>query len=850
MAMIVALAGVLAAGGPAAAVTGALSLSAQSASPGDSWVQMTATAKGVIGKKIILQMQSGATWKTVQSSDWTVDFDGEEIVFDHVFTDSGSKTFRAALSSGTTVSRAITVASPIPTPHLKLTATAPGLGATFVSFNVLGNGLEGHQVRLQVLRGSTWATVGTSEQFYGHFDEEIDLEDELTSSGKFSYRAVAFQGTTAKSVSNIVTVTSSIPMPSLKLTVQQPTQWDTFASFNVQGRGLAGKSVSLQVLQGTAWKTVATSGAFDDPFDAQDELSHDVTAPGKFSYRVVALSGSKVATVSNTVVVLSSIPMPTLKLSSAPRQMWENQASFTVVGSGLLGQAPVLQRLVGKTWTKVGSGERFGDHFAESVELDYKLTGNGTHSFRAVILSGTSVKHTSPILKLAYHAPTKPKLQLVIPDKKINVAFVKVSDGRGLTVKLMQIAGKDVTLWKASKPATASNYTLRIPFKLAKAANIELRAEGAKPGQGTAYSSAVGYRAVAGKGPSKPFVSIHASGQQHNPKKTLKIQGDLPKGGVLSVQALKGKTWKQVWTRKIATEGYSASASFTLPKEGTVALRAIVTRAGKIQATSKATTAKYTRKTTKGYLGGWGNLFQDAEGNIASGDRRSDSVQLSYVLSARTAYLQQYRGGKWKNVQKVTLKKGKYGDATGRFTTPKEAATVSVKYRVRVSETAYEKPWTSPSTKIKHMNPKHYKGYIKTAHDYMKRYCPNQVVVYAPKRFGGQLNYTSTAWYPSYRIEMSPNYSKGGGMKFVALHECAHIRTYKLAVKLHGENGMDKMEARLNKIYGRNNGGGSEQVADCMAKTMGGDIRNAGYTKNCSGNRGTAAKRILAGKMP
>jgi len=346
------------------------------------------------------------------------------------------------------------------------------------------------------------------------------------------------------------------------------------------------------------------------------------------------------------------------------------------------------------------------------------------------------------------------------------------------------------------------------------------------------------------------LVSLHASGQQHNPKKTLKIQGDLPEGSVLSVQALKGKTWKQVWTRKIAVEGYSANASFTIGKEGTVALRAVVTRAGKIQATSKATTAKYARKTTKGYLGGWGNLFQDAEGHIAAGDRRSDSVQLSYILSTRTAYLQQYRGGKWKNVQKIILKKGKYGDATGRFTTPKESATVTVKYRVRVSETAYEKAWTSPSTKIKHMNPKHYKGYIKTAHDYMKRYCPNQVVVYAPKKYGGQLNYSSTAWYPSYRIEMSPNYSKGGGMKFVALHECAHIRTFKLAVKLHGVNGMGKMEARLNKIYGRNNGGGTEQVADCMAKAMGGDIRNAGYTKKCSGNRGTAAKRILAGKMP
>ena len=753
MAMFVALAGVLAAGGPAAAVTGSLSLNVQPASPGDSWVQLTVTAKGVIGKKVILQMQSGDTWKTVQSSDWTVDFDGEEIVFDREFTDSGSKTFRAALSSGTTVSRAITVASPIPAPHLKLTASAPGPGETSVSFNVLGNGVEGLPVRLQVLRGSTWATVATSDPFYGHFDEEIDLEHELTSSGKFTYR-------------------------------------------------------------------------------------------------VVALSGSTVAAVSKNVLVLSSIPMPTLKLSSAPRQKWENQGTFTVVGSGLLGQAPVLQRLVGKTWTKVGVGERFGDHYAEAVEMAYKLTGNGTHSFRAVVLSGTSVKHASPILKLAYDAPTKPKLQLVIPDKKVNVAFVKVTDGRGLTVRLKQVAGKDVTLWKASKPATASSYTLRIPFKLAKTANIELRAEGARPGQGTAYSSAEGYRAVAGKGPSKPFVSLQASGQQHNPKKTLKILGDLPKGSVLSVQALKGKTWKQVWTRKIAAEGYSATASFTVAREGTVALRAVVTRAGKIQATSKATTAKYARKATKGYLGGWGNLFQDAEGHIASGDRRSDSVQLSYVLSTRTAYLQQYRGGKWKNVQKVILKKGKYGDAAGRFTTPKESATVSVKYRVRVSETAYEKAWTSPSTKIKHMNPKHYKGYIKTAHDYMKRYCPNQVVVYAPKRYGGQLNYSSTAWYPSYRIEMSPNYSKGGGMKFVALHECAHIRTFKLAVKLHGVNGMGKMEARLNKIYGRNNGGGTEQVADCMAKAMGGDIRNAGYTKKCSGNRGTAAKRILAGKMP
>ncbi|MDQ0096090.1 hypothetical protein [Paeniglutamicibacter psychrophenolicus] len=46
------------------------------------------------------------------------------------------------------------------------------------------------------------------------------------------------------------------------------------------------------------------------------------------------------------------------------------------------------------------------------------------------------------------------------------------------------------------------------------------------------------------------------------------------------------------------------------------------------------------------------------------------------------------------------------------------------------------------------MNAKHGKEYIKSAHGYLRHYRLDRTGVYAPTRVEGQLNCTSTAWYP------------------------------------------------------------------------------------------------------
>ena len=132
-----------------------------------------------------------------------------------------------------------------------------------------------------------------------------------------------------------------------------------------------------------------------------------------------------------------------------------------------------------------------------------------------------------------------------------------------------------------------------------------------------------------------------------------------------------------------------------------------------------------------------------------------------------------------------------------------------------------QKGWVSKIGTVRHENPRSYTGYRKLSYDYMKKYCPNQVITV---KKGGS---ASTAHSGSLRIEMAPG--QGSQHKAIALHECAHIITFRL----YG-SGLEAMDRRLNKIFKSSNG--VEMVADCMAYRMGADRSAVNwYTQDCKG---------------
>lgn len=172
-----------------------------------------------------------------------------------------------------------------------------------------------------------------------------------------------------------------------------------------------------------------------------------------------------------------------------------------------------------------------------------------------------------------------------------------------------------------------------------------------------------------------------------------------------------------------------------------------------------------------------------------------------------------------------------------KFEVPAKNSTAVRKFRVKIVATSREKSWTSKPVKIRNENAADYGAYKKAAYNYMKPYCPQQIITLIHGR-------TSYAHYPSYQIDMSTAIGTGNGMKYVALHECAHIISYKL----YSDN-MDAMTARMNEIYGTQGSMGREYLADCMAAVMGGGGWGY-YTKDCSGYRDTAARQVLAGRRP
>ena len=318
--------------------------------------------------------------------------------------------------------------------------------------------------------------------------------------------------------------------------------------------------------------------------------------------------------------------------------------------------------------------------------------------------------------------------------------------------------------------------------------------------------------------------------------KVFKLSGQGFAGGTASLQRLAAGAWTTVRTTPVLKKD-NATLTYTFQDEGTAKFRTVLNRAGKKLATSTQQTVAYARQQTYVQAGNsWtNNPFSTAEGRVSAGTQWSTTYTVYYALGDRRGSLQEYRNGLWRTVQTVDFTRASGWKATVK--SPLVNATTSKRYRFTVAATAKEKSWTSGSTVIAHMNPADYTGYKKAAYDYMKPYCDKQVITL----IGG---FTSFAWYPSYRIEMAQTYGTGKSLQYVALHECAHIASFKLY------NDDAKLTARMNAIYG-SWPAGKEQLADCMAYAMGADKNYGGsYTRDCSGYRGTAARKVLAGQKP
>lgn len=323
------------------------------------------------------------------------------------------------------------------------------------------------------------------------------------------------------------------------------------------------------------------------------------------------------------------------------------------------------------------------------------------------------------------------------------------------------------------------------------------------------------------------------------PVRQITLSGEDLTGSLIDIQRRYADGWKTLWMPPAPSKNSPVAYTFKFDAEGKAPLRAIATRNGKRLATSATLNLVYKRKattaTTVSSLAYGPGLFATAQGAVGSGDRASHTYQLTGSLGARQGVLQRLEGSTWVTVQNATFTQSTGYKAT--FTTPAVSGKASWRYRVQVAASAQEKAWTSASTVIKTVDPNLYTGYTKAAYNYMKPYCKNPVI----KIISGYWSYTSV---PSYHIDLSNELGTGKVMQYIALHECAHIVSFKLY-----ENDRT-FGARMDAIYG-SFPRGVEALADCMAFAMGADANsNGSYTRNCSGYRGTAARMILAGQKP
>lgn len=462
----------------------------------------------------------------------------------------------------------------------------------------------------------------------------------------------------------------------------------------------------------------------------------------------------------------------------------------------------------------------------------------------------TEATQAGAIATESTESTAEPAIELEPEHGRGNTVTITMTNGIGLTARLnITIDGKD-SVWTAPAPATTAKYTIVASYGATVTGMVRLQAVALKSGTEVAWGgnwTVWGQPAPPPAPPAAPVAqTIYVSDNRDSGSaaKTLIFSGwDTGRSGsTIALQRKDSSGWKTVWTspQLASTQPEARFAAYTFKSEGSASFRALLINAGKTLATSSPLTLTYRRQPT--YVvalpgGSLGKPFSTANGRVAARTQWSQAYALNYDLTNRTGHLQEYRGGKWVNLQTLTFTKANKYFAVAK--TPLTVGTVTRKYRVTVDTTARQKSWTSPTSTIEHVDPARYTGYTKASYDYMKRFCPNQVITLIPGTW-------SYAWSPSRQIQIATGLPDQTSLKFVSLHECAHILSYKV----YADN-YSQLANRMNAIYGTRTTPGVEQLADCMASAMGGDLRRSGYrTTNCTGARADAARKILAGKKP
>ena len=533
-------------------------------------------------------------------------------------------------------------------------------------------------------------------------------------------------------------------------------------------------------------------------------------------------------------------PAPSLKieLTDGGTKTDQETSYFYLDGFNAYGKQVVLQVFSNSTWKTVSTPATLWSD-EDYTEASYKFAAAGVYKFRAAILKGSAAATVSKELSVTYTPYVAPTYvwassfdgEMGSPTQGITYI---VDGGRGAVLTFQRSeAGRWINAWTSKLIATDNSTSIKASYTFATSQARNFRAVVVRGGKTVAISSSyeLSYK--------KPATYLYISTDTNQPKKVLCVAANGINGAMIAVQRLNGTKWTTLWTTpKALASGKLADYSYTFTQEGKATFRAVATKAGATVAISPNTVVSYARDVTTVFTPSAKTLFGESEGKVAAGAQLSAAITLVGIQSTRTGAWQELRGNTWTTLQKLSWTPK---PATG-ISTPQTVKTVSTtadtvkKYRFIVDATTREKAYVSATTAITHVNPARYTGYKLQAYNYMKKYCPAQIInVISPG--------ASYAYYPSYKINMASQYKAGKSFQYVALHECAHIRTFKLyASNING------MYQRLDAIYG---GNGVEQVADCMAYQMGADVRYGGtYTKNCTGYRGTAAKLILQGKKP
>lgn len=332
---------------------------------------------------------------------------------------------------------------------------------------------------------------------------------------------------------------------------------------------------------------------------------------------------------------------------------------------------------------------------------------------------------------------------------------------------------------------------------------------------------------------SLPFGSkrVVTSASEH----VLLGEVSLPQTGTKAVLEKKsGSRWVTALNLRSKQQGDRYIAKVRIPAPGygsTTQYRVRILQQGAYaQYISPIQTVKRTKAKTK-------LSVQNTADGVALPSAIRGVINVSRAGGARPIKVQQLKGKKWTTVK--TAKTDRAGNYTYR--TAATSATTTRTYRMIVPATSTHLGFTSKAEKIRTENPRHYTGYRKSIYNHIKKWCPNvTIATAAPNR-----SYAGLANMATRKITLVTGMS-GARLKHVAYHECAHILEHEAFVKA-GKH--QQMYTRLPQIYGGGWAKALEHGADCMARAMG-SKGPFSYTNNCKGYRITAAKKMIAGKMP